>query len=186
MKNLIIALFALISVSASAQKDTAGLKMPVITGNVVYEQVFETPGKTRYQLFNDAQQWFIARYKSFRNIEVTDSVNVRVIGKGKEIVNYVGPLNVSLPFISRMTIQIDCKDGKFRSRMSSINLTPRDTSASGNFVTTPEELVDMLNGKSQINGLNKNQARRLLESLNITINNTMLSIQKALADKNDF
>ena len=144
MKNLIIALFALISVSASAQKDTAGLKMPVITGNVVYEQVFETPGKTRYQLFNDAQQWFIARYKSFRNIEVTDSVNVRVIGKGKEIVNYVGPLNVSLPFISRMTIQIDCKDGKFRSRMSSINLTPRDTSASGNFVTTPEELVDML------------------------------------------
>jgi len=186
MKNLIIALFALVSVSAFAQKDTSGLKIPNSTGNVVYERVFETPGKTRYQLFNDAQQWFIARYKTFRYIEVTDSVNMRVIGKGKEIVNYVGPLNVSLPYVSRMTIQIDCKDGKFRSRISSINLAPRDTSASGNFVTTPEELVDMLNGKSQIVGLNKNQARRLLESLNITIDNTMVSIQKALADKNDF
>ncbi len=186
MKNIILAIFVFISVSAYAQKDTAGLKIPISNGSVVYEHVFETPGKTKAQLYNDAQQWFIARYKSFRNIEIADSANNRVIGKGKELVDFFGPFNTSMPFQSRMSIQVDCKDGKFRSRVSAITLSPRDTSASLNFTTSPEELLSDLAGNRRTSGLTKAQMRQLLQNITVTINNTMASLDKALTARDDF
>jgi len=186
MKNLILAIFAFISVSAYAQKDTAGLKIPISNGSVVYEHVFETPGKTKAQLYNDAQQWFITRYKNFRDIEVADSANDRVIGKGKEIVAFLGPFKTSIPFQSRMSIQIDCKDGKFRSRISAITLSPRDTGTAMNFTTSPEELLSDLTENRRTSGLTKAQMRQLLQNLNTAIDITMASLNKALMARDDF
>jgi len=46
--------------------------------------------------------------------------------------------------------------------------------------------VATLTGNGTGSDLNKNQARRLLESLNATINNTMAAMYKTIGDKNDF
>lgn len=186
MKNLLLAALLLTSTAALAQKDTTGLHIPFANGNVVYEKVFDAPGKTKLQLFNSAQQWFIGRYKTDRGIEVLDTVNMRVIGKGKETVNFSSGFNASGPFADLMSIQIDCKDGKYRCRLYSITLTNGDVHATNNLldnlVTNPENIVSFLGGKSGTSHLNKNQARGILEALNATINNVMMSLDKTMND----
>lgn len=181
MKKLFFALLLFASSAAFAQKDTTGLHIPMTNGSVVYEKVFDASGKTKVQLYNSAQQWFIGRYKTDRSIEVTDTSNMRIIGKGKELVNFVGPLSTPMPFDDKMTIQIDCKDGKYRCRMYSIALVAHDTTQ-WNGVTNPEDMVNILTGKKGSSGLNKAQAQRMLESLNATVNSAMLSLDKTMND----
>ncbi|MBS1527165.1 MAG: DUF4468 domain-containing protein, partial [Bacteroidetes bacterium] len=149
-------------------------------------KVFDAPGKTKIQLFNSAQQWFIGRYKTDDGIEVLDTSNMRVIGKGKETVNFSSGLNASGPFRSLMSIQIDCKDGKYRCRLYSITLTNGNVHATNNLldnlVINPESMVDLLTGKSGQSQLTKNQARGMLQALNATINNTIASLDKTMND----
>ena len=85
-----------------------------------------------------------------------------------------------------MSIQIDCKDGKFRSRISAITLSPRDTGTAMNFTTSPEELLSDLTGNRRTSGLTKAQMRQLLQNLNTAINITMASLNKALMARDDF
>ena len=182
MKNLFLAIMFLVPIAAFAQKDTTGLHIPMSNGSVVYEKIFEAPGKTKMQLFNSAQQWFIERYKTDKSIEVLDTANMRVLGKGKEMVNFIGPFNAAMTFVDRMSIQIDCKDGKYRCRMYSMTLANDDTSQMGKITTSPEEMVSIATGKSEPSGLNKKQARRVIESLNAAVNNAMMSLDKTMND----
>ncbi|HVS91776.1 MAG TPA: DUF4468 domain-containing protein [Mucilaginibacter sp.] len=182
MKNLFLVVLLLIPAALFAQKDTAGLHVPMNNGGVVYEKVFNAPGKTQMQLFNAAQEWFIGRYRTDRVIEMIDTVNMRIIGKGKETVNFTGPVNASIPFDDRMSIQVDCKDGKYRCRMYSIALTIQDPAERDKTAVGPEDMVNILTGKNGKGGFNKAQARRMLEALNSTINSAMASLDKTMND----
>jgi len=186
MKTLLITALSLITLTAFAQKDTVGLKIPYTDGAVLYEKVFETPGIPKAALLNNSHVWFIQCQKGDDDIQLLDTSLFKIVGKGSEPLSFKGPLNVTVPMVARTTIQIDCKDNKYRCRIYNITLDNADTSAINRFETTPEQLVATLTGNGTGSGLNKNQARRLLESLNATINNTMAAMYKTIGDKNDF
>ncbi|MBS1502441.1 MAG: DUF4468 domain-containing protein [Bacteroidetes bacterium] len=182
MKNLCLAALLLIPAALFAQKDTIGLHVPMNNGSVVYEKVFNAPGKTQMQLFNSAQEWFIGRYQTDRVIEMIDTANMRIIGKGKETVNFTGPLNASIPFDDRMSIQVDCKNGKYRCRMYSIALTIQNPAEKDKTAVGPEDMVNVLTGKGSKGGFNKAQARRMLEALNAAVDTAMASLDKTMND----
>jgi hypothetical protein len=186
MKNLRFIILLFISTSSFAQKDTTGLHIPMSDGAVVYEKVFESPGKSKAELYSNARLWFIERYKGTNDIVVADSAMSRLVGKGRELVNFTGPMNVAMPFDDRLTIQIDCKDGRYRCRIFNMTLISRELDQKDRIVTSPEEMVNILNGKGGVSGLNRNQARRMIESLNTTIDMTMMSLFKTMTDKDDF
>jgi hypothetical protein len=185
MKTLLITIFTLITATAFAQKDTVGLNIPYADGVVVYERVFEATGVSKAALYDNSLLWLTQRYKGDRYLEISDTATARVTGKGREIVNFTGPLNHLMPFEGLFTIQIDCKDNRYRCRIYNIILSTDEGNKSDRTIITPEELVATLTGKPE-GVLNKNQARRMLESLNTTINDTMASLYKTMADKNDF
>jgi len=186
MKTLFVLIFTLITGTAFAQKDTVGLNIPYADGAVVYEKVFDAPGISKAELYSNSQLWFTQHYRGEKDIEIADTAMARVVGKGKEIVNFVGPLNLSMPFNDSFTIQIDCKDNKYRCRMYKMTLSSQEANKSDRTIITPEELTATLAGQTGGSGLNKNQARRMMESLNTTVNNTMTSLYKTMTDKNDF
>jgi hypothetical protein len=186
MRNLFFVILLFISAPVFAQKDTTGLHIPINDGAVVYEKVFNAPGRSKAELYSNARLWFVEHYKGINSIEIADTVMSRLVGKGKETVNFIGPLNMAMPFDGKLTIQIDCKDGKYRCRIFNITLSSREPDPKDRTTTTPEDMVDVLTGKSSASPLNKNQARRMLESLNTTINNTLTSLYKTMIDNNDF
>ena len=185
---LLSSLFLFIIKGAFAQKDTVGLHIPFSEGTVVYEKVFDAPGKSKADLYSSAQLWFITHYKGDRDILAQDSIAGKIVGKGKEIVNWEGPVSTVIPFNNFLTIQIDCKDSKYRIRMYNMHLiAPKNYNIDGT-ETTPEDMVNLLTGQPTASAaaFNKKQATRMLESLNITINNTMASLYKTMTDNDDF
>ena len=187
MKKLCLIALVLFSKAAFAQKDTVGLHIPYANGSVVYEKVFKTAGKLQTELYKNAQQWLIERYKTERVIEITDTLTGKVIGKGKEAFNIDLALGNAVSFKGLFTIQIDCKDNKYRCRIYSINLHhDKGNSNDDEINTSPEEMVNLLLGKNASVPITKNQAKKLLVSLGDTVDNTMMSLYKTMADKQDF
>jgi hypothetical protein len=88
MKNLIVLVVILIAKSTFAlQKDTAALTTPFVNGQVVYEKVFSAPKKTKSQLYSNAQLWFLKHYRFPNSVQIADSINGRVVGRGIEILS---------------------------------------------------------------------------------------------------
>jgi len=186
MKKLPFIILLLLTKFTFAQKDTVGLHIPYSEGSVVYERVFAANGKSKDQLYSNAKLWFINHYNNSREILSQDSTVGRVVGKGKETIQFKGPLSVIVPFDDRMTIQIDVKDNRYRCRMYNMTLSTQETDKKDRTVATPEELVNTLTGKGNTSALNKSQARRMLESLNTTIDAAMASLNKTMNDDDDF
>jgi len=187
MKKLCLILLVLFSKAAFAQKDTTGLHIPYANGSVVYEKVFSTPGKSQADLYKSAQQWLIGRYKTETAIELTDTLNGKVLGKGREGFNIDLALGNAVSFKGLFTIQIDCKDNKYRCRIYSMNLCHDKTNSNDDEInTSPEEMVNLLLGKNASVPITKGQAKKVLASLDATVDNTMMSLYKTMADNKDF
>ena len=185
MKKLSFLIFILIAKSAFAQKDTVHLNIPMTDGAIIYQRVFSVPGMSTAALYNNALLWFIEHYKSTRDIQTADPDFGRVVGKGIEVSTFKGPLNIDVPYNLNITIQIDCKDGRFRCRIFNITMDDQGQ-GKDKLITIPEDLMNQLLGKRSGTGFNNNQAQRALESLNTAINNTMLSLNRTMNEKNDF
>ncbi|MCC8426943.1 hypothetical protein [Mucilaginibacter sp. UR6-11] len=90
----------------------------------------------------------------------------------------------------KITIQIDCKDGKYRYRIyDAVGTIPSAyTSLTGTIPSrdfTPEALIDKLLGNKNNSPFTKGQSRKTLESLNIETLSTISSLNKAMAAKTD-
>lgn len=186
MKKLHLILLLLFSKAAFAQKDTIGLHIPYTNGSVVYEKIFNTPGKSQAELYKNAQQWLVARYKTERAIEIADTLDAKVIGRGNEVFNIDLALGNAISFNGLFTIQIDCKDNKYRCRIYSINLHYGQKNAADQINTRPEEMINFLLGRNASVPVTKSQAKKVLASLGETVDNTMMSLYKTMADKKDF
>jgi len=120
MKKLIftIALFT-ICVTANAQinKDTVGLSLPVKDGQVIYTEVVEVAGKTKVDLYRNAQQWFINYFGGIKNfMQDNDTEDALVCGQGT--LNFNSGVGIGLLtnviWGDDVTIKIECKDNKYR------------------------------------------------------------------------
>ena len=185
MKKLTIVIFLFIAKGAFAQKDTVGLHIPVVDGGVVYERVFQAPGKSKSELYNNAQLWFVKHYGGADCVQMADRDMARVVGRGFETINFKAVLGITVDYNDKMLLQIDCKDGKYRVRVYHIILESQDP-GKDKVIVTPEDLLNILEGKGSTFQFTKAQARRVLDSLNTTTYQTMTSLNSVMSDGDDF
>ncbi|MDB4926441.1 DUF4468 domain-containing protein [Mucilaginibacter sp.] len=193
MKNLIVLVFILITkITLAQQTDTVGLNTPFINGEVAYQKVFNAPNKPGPLLFSNAQLWFVKHYKTLNSIQIQDDVVGRVVGKGVELLTFKGMLGINGGYDVDMTIQIDCKDGRYRTRIFNIVIETEDINKVKTYTNAEHLMNDLLGIKTTVvaanynNPLNKNQSKRALQSLNVLVDNVMGSINQIMNDNDNF
>lgn len=151
MKKLFFGAVALLlSNMAFAQKDTTGLNIPVKDGAVVYEQVYQVPNKSKADLYKNAKQWFVDYFKSSKDvIQNEDKEDGKIVGKGILLIPFKGALGSSVIYDDKLSIQVDCKDSKYRIRIYEQTLSSPGGDY-GKVITTPESLIGKLLGTEKI------------------------------------
>lgn len=188
MKKLLIIALLIIPIFGFAQKDTIGLNLPMKEGKIVFENVIEIPNKSKMDLYNNAKQWFVDYFRSSKDvIQNEDKDQGRIIGKG--IIFIKLKALVTQTYDDKITIQIDCKDGKYRYRIyDMIGTVPAQYNSLVGHISasdfTGEELIGKLTGTGKAQ-FTKNQCRKLLESINNETHSTIASLQKAMNEKTD-
>lgn len=185
MKKLFIIVLVLFAKNTFAQKDTVGVNTPYKNQLIVYERVFNAPGKSRSDLFGNAQLWFFNHYRSTNGIQINDADAGRIVGNGIETINFKAILGIDVVYDAKLSIQIDCKDGKYRCRIFNIVLDSQ-TQGKDKVITRAEELMKALLGQANISQLNKNESKRALQSLNTMVNDTMQSLNSIMTDSDNF
>jgi hypothetical protein len=184
MKKLIFLVCLFFVKAAFAQKqDTTGLHIPYANGVIVYEKIFNAPGKTQAVLYNNARAWFIENARGVDSIQLQDSLNSRIIAKGLRAATFKGMLDISINCKDHYVIQIDCKDGKYRCRITNINM---ECISAGTIFVKPEDLVQQLLGQKSNANFNNNQAKRALVSLDEVISSIFASVDKTVNDNDNF
>jgi len=117
MKKLLFIAFVLISTFAKAQ-DTL-YSLPEIGGKVFYEFVVDVPGKSKDFIFNAANNWMLnLPYKIKGRIENKDKDQGQILGKiGFKLSTRGNLLTPGAYSFYSCTVQIDCKDNKYRIRL---------------------------------------------------------------------
>ena len=182
MKKIIFSIAAIICTNVVfAQKDTTGLNIPVKDGAVIYERVVEAPNKSKADLYKNAKQWFVDYFKSSKDvIQNEDKEDGKIVGKGILLIPFKGALGSNVMYNDKLSIQVDCKDNKYRLRFYEQTLS----SSGGEVITTPESLIGKLLGKEK-SPFNEKQARRMLESMNATITTAIFAFNKSMIAKTD-
>jgi len=179
---LLIVFFITFSISSYAQHDTVGLHIPIKDSKIVYEGVIEVPERAKQELLNNAKQWFVDYFKDSKNvIQNEDKDQGRIVGKGIIL--------IELNTYDKITIQIDCKDGKYRYRiydMTGIIPAHYDVWIGnvGESIFLPEALINKLTVDGEA-AFTKNKCRKLLQSIGNETKSTIESLKKAMSAKPD-
>jgi cation transport regulator ChaB len=125
-KPILIASLALLCLTVKAQiKDTIGLSLPIVNGEIMHEGIVDVPGKTKNQLFQSAKNFLLEAFVSAKAVIETEDKEDGVLNC-KAIHPVVLKLNFMYNgyFNDEMIIQINCKDGKYRYRFYDFRLSP--------------------------------------------------------------
>jgi len=190
MKKLLILALIIFAKSAFAQKDTVGLNVPFVNNTIAYEKVFDVPNASINLLYSNAELWFAEThpYVESTQLELADPALSRVVGR---ITSTAGDSYKVLwqtnyvTYIYNFTLQVDCKDNKYRIRIYNIQdvvgtiYTPID-----NF------MFSLANSKSYTlaNGgvLSTSDLKHRFLGLNIVVNSVMADITKSMLANNSF
>ena len=93
------------------------MNLPVKDGQVIYTGVVEVAGKTKDDLFRNAQQWFINYFGgTIKFMQDKDKEDALVCGRG--VLNFTSGVGIgllaSVIWGDDVTIKIECKDNKYR------------------------------------------------------------------------
>lgn len=190
MKKLILTIGVLFITGICLAQDTLLNKLPIKNGGLVYEKVVEMPGKSKIDLYNNAKQWFVDYFKSSKDvIQNEDKEQGRITGKGIALIPFKGGLGTTFMYDQHMTIQVDCKDGKYRYRVYDIYVnSPVVATRYGinQAKAMDSELIGKVNGTGKCQ-FSKKQCARLLESIDFQVNETARELNMSMSAKsNDF
>jgi len=183
-KLLLIVAITFFCVVANAQiKDTIGLNLPIIDSKIVYEGIVEAPDKTKNDLYQNAQQWFVDYFKSAKDvIQNQDKDNGLIIGKGVLDFNARIALGMSMVQHDKLTVEIRCKDGKYKYTVYNMILYPPN---GGEQYATPfENLYGKLIGTVKISG-SKSACRDIIKKNDVEVRKMIESIKIAMNKKSD-
>jgi len=104
----------------TCQIDSASTNLPYKDGKVIYEHIIEVPGSTKATSYAAAKKWIADSFTSSKAVIQTEDIATgQIIGKGDLLVTL--PKETSVwgfqGLVMSMSIQIDCKDDKFRVRI---------------------------------------------------------------------
>lgn len=191
MRKLFTLVLALIgSVTFAQKKDTTGLKLPLMSGKVVYEKTFNAAAQSQSQLYSNAQLWFVERYKSDQVIQLRDHASGRVAGNGTEILTFKGPLKMDVSCKVKMNIEIESKNDRYNVRISDIVYGYQAEPTEERAYFSAEDLIGYLTQRKFKNAqginpvpFNKKQSKKALASLTPLIDNLMASISQTMSRK---
>jgi len=180
MKKLIFTIaFFTVCVTANAQinQDTVGLNLPIMDGRVIYTGVIDVAGKTKDDLFRNAQQWLIEAFYNQKDvIQNKDKEDGLVIGQG--ILNFSSSAGLSaVNWANHVTIKIECKDSKYRYSFYNIVNT---SDVFGPASYDIEQVLGFILG-AQKWPLTKNAAKSMLKRNDEVVKNVILSLENAMA-----
>jgi hypothetical protein len=183
MKKILLVLMIFIVKTSFAQKDTTGLNIPTKDQKIVYEAVVEIPNKNKLDLYNNAQKWFIDKFNSSKDvIQNQDKEQGQIVGKGIMTTTIKGRMGTPWNFKNRVTVQIDCKDNKYRYRIYDIITSLPDGGISETSLEVP--FNSLTNGKWVVS---EKYTRSLIENTNTDIKALVSSLKIAMdAKKDDF
>jgi hypothetical protein len=166
-----------------AQQDTVGLNIPTKDQKIIYEGIVDIPNKSKADLYTNAQKWFIDKFTNSNYIiQHEDEDKGQLISNGTITTAIKGRMGIPWNFLNKMTIQIDCKDNKYRYRIYNIitNLP------GGGIDDTPLETpyYSLVSGKWVIN---EKFTKSLIQNTNTDIRALIETLIKAMnAKKDDF
>jgi len=190
MKKLLILLLIISAKGAFAQKDTIGLNVPFIDSTVAYERVFDAPNAPKNLLYSNAGLWFAEThpYGGITQLQLQDPVLSRVAGRvtasSRESYKVLWQTNYySLTY--NFTVQVDCKNGKYRVRIYNI----QDVEAG--YQTPVDDLMQsLIKSKSysitNTYTLSKSELKRRFKTLNTVVDGVMADIANSILVDNSF
>jgi hypothetical protein len=192
MKKLLIFAMLLCTKNLFAQKDTVGLHIPFIDSTIAYERVFNVSNAPKNLLYANAGIWLAETHPYYVNTQLTlsDPQLSRVVGRVSAFSDnikldkvlwqsFYGQLNYSF------TIQIDCKDNKYRVRIYNIQYV------SGTVYNPMDNLMlSLIASKSYAItdnvSLNTKGLKLCFQVLNTVVDNVMNMINKDIIIDNSF
>lgn len=134
MKYL-IALFALVSLCASAQ---TRLPMDSATKQYSYSEVVIVDSTSKDELYLRAKEWFANSFKSANDVlQMDDKEAGKLIGKGNTDI-HVKSVGLTVPVMLKFTVKVTAKDNRYRYEITNLiyrnyaneyNLNPTDVPA---------------------------------------------------------
>lgn len=104
-------------------KDSTEVGFPVKDGRIVYESIGDAKGVKKEAIYASAKKWIVDSFKSSKTvIQTEDKEDGQLIGSALSLVSIknnswlVPTYELNLDY----TIQINCKDGKYRIRFYDI------------------------------------------------------------------
>ena len=191
MKKLLVFAFIIFTKSAFAQKDTVGINIPFSNNAVVYEKVFDVPNAPKNLLYSNAALWFAQThpYGGDTQLRLADPVLSRVVGRVKS--SSGGTYKVLwqtqyYTFDFDFTLQVDCKDNKYRIRVYNI----QDVIDSKVSAPVDGMMQAFSNGKSFLLptgiAMGADALKKLFQSLNIAVNNVLTDLTINMTADNSF
>jgi hypothetical protein len=190
MKKMIILAFVVFAKSAFAQKDTVGLSIPFINNTVVYEKVFEVPNTPKSLLYANAGLWFAEThpYVGDTQLQLVDPALSRAVGRVKSsysVSNKVLWSTYTSTYLFNFTLQVDCKDNKYRIRIYNIqDMTGSD------YIPVDDLMNAFVNSKSYTipNGvvMKAKDFKQHFQQLNAVVDNVIADITQGMTANNNF
>jgi len=191
MKKLLILALVIFAKSAFAQKDTVGLNVPFVNNTIVYEKIFDAANTSQNLLFSNAGLWMAETHPYVVNTLLTlqDPVLARVVGRANSYIGESYKVLWQTQYYSYnfgFTIQIDCKDNKYRIRIYNIE----DVIDASNKTPMDDMMQALINSKSltlSTGGvMKKADLVKIFQGLNSVVASVMADINKNMLADNSF
>lgn len=116
MKKTLLFAFLLITTIKIFAQDAQPFLFPVVDGKVMYEKVVDVPGKDKLTIYGKVTDWY---FKTTKNLK-TEIINSDAgIGQFSATIR----TDIDETFYMDMSMQVDCKDNKYRYRFFNIRHT---------------------------------------------------------------
>ena len=185
MKKLFIFAFLLCAKAVFAQKDTVGLNIPYINNTIAYERVFNAPNTTANMLYANAGIWLAEThpYGGDTQLTLNDSNLSRVVGRVTETYGESNKILWNTNYwnvICNFTIQIDCKDNKYRVRIYNIQNRAGTTNIPVEYM-----MQSLIKGKSYPydnigDSMKTDELKQRFQALNAIVDSVMADINKSI------
>lgn len=115
MRYLLLALLLSAAIPAVAQTPEIRFPIDSATHKVAYSEVVQVPGATKAELYSRAKLWAAKTFPSTdATVQLSDAEAGRIVARGWSRINIVS-LGISNPMKMWFMVQIDVKDGRYRS-----------------------------------------------------------------------
>jgi hypothetical protein len=180
MKKLIFTIVfftACITAKAQVNKDTVGLNLPVTNGQVIYTGVVEVDGKTKEDLYKNAQQWFMDFFSSQKDVIQDKDKEEGIVFGEVNLYFFSGTgLGATQNWTNHFTIKIECKDNKYRYSFYNMLISTNPSDNTNYYI---EQLLGQVLG-TQKWPWTKNAAKNALISNGGQIRTAILSLKAAM------